>query len=181
MADITVLMSSSPIASHPSTAIIEETIASVRYHLPDEPIIIMQDGIRPEQEARRADYTQYLAAIQKFAASAHGIQIRVFGEFLHQARMTIDTLNGVNTPFILFVEHDTPLVDRPIDWVVLKQSLASGITNHIRLHYWEQIHPEHEYLMRGRLSPNLLKCIQWHQRPHLANTRWYENVLNRHF
>ena len=60
MEPVTVLISSSPINSHPETrSIVDETIASVRWHFKDAPIILMCDGVRPEQEHRRADYEQY--------------------------------------------------------------------------------------------------------------------------
>jgi hypothetical protein len=47
---ITVLIPSSPIAAHPDTSMIEQTIRNVRAKLPDCEIIIMLDGVRSEQE-----------------------------------------------------------------------------------------------------------------------------------
>ncbi len=55
--------------------------------------------------------------------------------------------------------------------------LFAGATNHIRFHLDEQIHPDHEFLMEGKLTDNLIKTKQWSQRPHLANTKWYAAML----
>jgi len=181
--EVSVLISSSPIVSHPSTAIIEETVASIRYHLPDAPLFIMFDGVRPEQEHYREVYREYIQRVVSKAISEWG-HARLFPhrEFLHQAEMTRRTLESVTTPMILFCEHDTPLVDKPIDWKMLQDAILTyGATNHVRLHYDDQIHPEHEHMMCGKLTPNLIKCVQFHQRPHLANAQWYRELLATHF
>lgn len=59
MQDITVVVVSSVLPSHPSTAVIDETIASIRHHLPDSEIILQLDGLRDEQLDRKADYDEY--------------------------------------------------------------------------------------------------------------------------
>ena len=59
MEPLSVLVSSSPIPSHPSTRIVSETIHSIRWHFKDAPIYLMCDGVRPEQEHRREDYHKY--------------------------------------------------------------------------------------------------------------------------
>jgi hypothetical protein len=64
---------------------------------------------------------------------------------------------------------------------MLKNALMTEQTNHIRLHYDMEIHPDHQHMMRGHLTPNLIRCVQWHQRPHLARTRWYSDLLARIF
>ena len=179
---LSVLISSSPIQSHPSTSIIEETIASVRYHLPDAPIYVMLDGVRKEQKARATAYLEYLQRLAAWAIfHAKNIKLVPFPDFHHQAVMTMQTLELVKTPQILFVEHDTPLVDAPIDWDMLIEMIKNDTTNHIRLHYDDQIHPEHQHMMRGKLTPNLIKCVQFHQRPHLAGTQWYRELLAANF
>jgi hypothetical protein len=181
--EITVLVSSSPIPSHPSLAIIQETLDSIRYHLPDAKIIIMLDGVREEQKDREKAYHQHIMQLATKLLASKDRQVRLypFNDFTHQAWMTMKTLETIYSPLILFVEHDTPLVDKPIDWPLLKRMIREGYTNHIRLHYDEQIHPEHQHLMRGKLTENLIKTVQWHQRPHLAHATWYEQILANNF
>lgn len=179
---ISVLISSSPIRSHPSTSIIDETIQSIRDHLPSSPIYVMLDGVREEQKHLRENYVAYRnRMMERMLLREDGIIIVPFPIFQHQAVMTIKTLEVVKTPLMLFVEHDTPLVDRPIDWSMLMAAVHSGMTNHVRLHYDESIHADHQHMMRGSLTPNLIKCVQWHQRPHLVRADWYQKVLQENF
>jgi hypothetical protein len=180
--DLSVLISSSPILSHPSTSIIDETIASVRYHLPDAPIFLMLDGVREEQK----DYTErYLKYIMNLVGKAlfefKNIKLVPFLEFTHQAGMAMKTLEMVDTPLILFLEHDTPLVERPINWMMLRHAITTGDANHIRLHYDEEIHPDHQHMILGKLTPNLIKCCQYHNRPALANADWFRGLLAANF
>lgn len=180
--DITVIISSSPIMSHPSTHIIEETIRSIRYHLPKSMIFVMTDGVREEQSHLKEAYRLYRSdLVTKMLLTWENVMILPFPEFTHQAVMTIKTLEIVQTPLILFVEHDTPLVDRPIDWEMLMATAHSGLSPMIRLHYDVRIHPEHQHLMCGKLTDHLIKTTQWHQRPHIANKIWYGDLLLKHF
>ena len=180
---ITVLVSSSPIPSHPSMQIIQETLDSIRWHLPTARIIIMQDGIRPEQEDRKVAYSEYLKNLVAKIATGHDCNITIwpFIEFTHQALMTIKTLTQVRTPLIFFAEQDTPLVERPVEWDLLAEVVESGIVNHVRLHYDETIHGDHQHMMRGHLTPFLIKCVQYHNRPFLANAEWFQELLEKNF
>lgn len=178
MQDTTVLISSSPIPSHPSADIIKETIASVRKHFPTAPIYIMQDGVRKEQEDHIDAYVAYLHNLAAHCVLHEiGVTLMPFADFQHQGLMAQRTLEIVKSPFVLFCEHDTPILDRPIDWRMLKEVLADADANHIRLHYDETIHPEHVELMCGKLNENLIKTIQYHNRPFLANTGWFRGIL----
>lgn len=178
MQDTTVLISSSPIESHPSTEIILETIASVRKHFPTAPIWILQDGVREEQMDRIDHYVEYLHRLAAHCVLKEtDITLMPFPEFLHQGLMTQRVMDLVKSPFVLYLEHDTPILDRPIDWRMLKEVLTDADANHIRLHYDETIHPEHVELMRGKLTDNLIKTIQYHNRPFLTNAGWFRGIL----
>lgn len=115
---VTVLVSTSPIPAHPDTGMIEQTISDVRVHMPDSEIIIMVDGVRPEQEDRRADYEEYTRRLLWLAHHEwHSVLVLLFETHQHQASMTRAALNHVATPTILFVEHDAPLTpDCVFDW-----------------------------------------------------------------
>ncbi|HLU95328.1 MAG TPA: hypothetical protein VKZ89_00655 [Thermobifida alba] len=186
--DITVLVSTSPIASHPDTAIIEETIASVRYWLPDAEIIVMCDGVRAEQEHYRPRYEDYLNRLVWLAGTKWNRVLPVIhDDHLHQGELTKRSLDLVQTPMVLFVEHDTPLVtDCPIDWSALTAAVRSGDAEVIRLHHEALVLPDHEHLMLDRTPRSvhgapLLRTVQWSQRPHLANTGFYRRMLARFF
>jgi hypothetical protein len=183
---ITVLIPTSPIPAHPDTAIIEETIRSVRDQLPDSEIILMVDGVRKEQEHRRADYDEYTRRLLWQANHEwRNVLPLVFEEHHHQASMTREALKQVKTPLILFVEQDTPLCEL-IEWDGLAKTIMSGEANLIRLHHEALILPDHKHLMLD-VAPQLLhgvpliRTAQWSQRPHLASVAFYRDIIDRHF
>lgn len=185
---ITVLIPTSPIPAHPSTAMIEETVASVRYWLPDAEIVLMIDGVRPEQERRRPAYEDYQRRLLWLASHRFGncVPLR-FAAHHHQANMTREALKLVATPIVLFVEHDTPLVtDCPIDWRALCSPLLADELDMIRLHHEAIILDEHRYLMVDEVTRIIGGCpvqrtSQWSQRPHAARTSYYRQLIANHF
>lgn len=188
LSPITVLVSISPIPSHPDTRIIDETIASVLHHLPDSEIILMHDGVRPDHEDRRADYEAYMQRVLWTADHRWRNTLPlIFDQHLHQAVCTKRALEHVQTPLVLFCEHDTPLYpDRDIPWDDLAAAITTGDANLIRLHHEASILEPHRHLMLDTTPQEvrgvpLMRTIQWSQRPHLASTAFYRNLLDRWF
>lgn len=183
MEDITVLVPTSPILSHPDTRIIDETIASIRAHLPTSEIIIMIDGIREEQVHYKKNYEEYTRRLLwKTNNEWENITPLLFEEHTHQAGMTRKALTLVETPFILFVEHDTPITpDRDIPFRELAEYITWGKANLIRLHHEALVLSVHEYLMLGGIEKNIWATVQWSQRPHLASTKFYRHILEEYF
>jgi hypothetical protein len=186
--NITVLIPTSPIPSHPSTEVIETTVASVRHHLPDAEIIVMCDGVRPEQEHRRAAYEEYLHRLVQLTANRWGACVPViFDEHAHQANMTRETLSMVRSPLVLFVEHDTPLTeDNPIEWDLCERAILDDHLDVVRFHYESTIPSPHQRLMFERYPKPVgglpvIRTRQWSQRPHLASTRYYRRAIRDNF
>lgn len=184
---ITILIPTSPIPAHPSTEMIETTIADVRAKLPNSEIILMIDGIRPEQADRQEDYEEYIHRLLWLCHHEwHNVLPLLFNEHTHQASMTREALNYVDTPIILFVEHDAPLTpDRDFDWRGLCISILKGEANLIRFHHEALILPEHESLMMSEVihvcGVPMRKTMQWSQRPHLASTAFYRRFIEAYF
>lgn len=186
--DVTVLIPTSPIPTHPSTAIIDDTVASVRHHLPDAEILVMFDGVRPEQEHRRAAYEDYQRRVLWHCRHDWGncTPIR-FEDHQHQANMTREALKLVETPLILFVEHDTPLVvDETIDVDAIRAALLDNTVDVVRLHHEALILEVHKHLMiDDRVRPvgglPVYRTSQWSQRPHFARTAYYRRIIDQHF
>ncbi len=185
---VTVLVSTSPIPSHPSTKIIEETVASVRHWLPDAPMIVMCDGVREEQEDRRRDYDGYLHQVMWLCQHEWGDALPlVADDHQHQANMTRRALAFVDTPLILFMEHDTPLVtDEPISFLAVETALLADDLDLIRFHHEAWILDEHRYLMVDQEPQSVRGCpvmrtTQWSQRPHVARVDFYRRLLEDHF
>ena len=176
---ITVIIPTSPIPSLPKTTIIDETIKSIRDHI-DAQIIVVFDGVRPEQEKFREHYLQYIDRMLD-----KDIYPIILKNHQHQVGATRIALEHVTTPCILFVEHDTPICEEiPFDG--LESVIVSGLANVIRLHHEALILPDHEHLMLDSESQiingvPLKRSIQWSQRPHMASTDFYRNMLATYF
>lgn len=185
MNQLTVLIPTSPIPCHPSTEILDETIANIRKYTESE-IIIMTDGVHRSLEHRRKDYNGYIRNIEENIEIGYygNAKIYFFNEHEHQARMTRRVLESVDTPLIMFCEHDTsPIGEIPFD-SICNMVKFSPIVNCIRFNIFDRILQEHEYLMIGSEVENGIqfqKTIQWSQRPHIAKNGWYKEILKNHF
>lgn len=182
---ITVIVPTSPIPSHPSTEIIEETMLSIRRQLHEVEIILMIDGVRAELGGHTANYRKYSQRLLWLANHYYNNTVPVlFDSHHHQARMTKAVLEKIRTPLVLFVEHDTPLTGQ-IPWDSLFDTVQSNEANMIRLHYDSYIHEDHQYLMGGGFKSKsglpLIRTRQWSQRPHIASTQWYRQILKDNF
>lgn len=184
MSNLTVLIPTSPIPSHPSTAILDETISNIRKYT-DAKIIIMFDGVHESLESRREAYEEYYSVVFMKKELYGNCTIVRFPEHNHQSMMTRYVLcNLVKTPLVMFCEHDTsPIGDIPFEdicnWIE-----SSGNINCIRFNIFEKTPAEHDYLMLGYASFRGVmarKTIQWSQRPHIAKTEWYIKILETYF
>ncbi len=171
---ITVLVTASPIPSHPDTAIIGETLASVRHHLPDAPVWVLFDGVRSEQEHLREAYEQHIALVR-----SDGINTWQFSRHLHQVGMLRKVIGHIATPLILFVEQDAPLLtDRFIEWGVITDWLMAGRSNCIRLAHEEIVLPPHAHLFHGQEPDGpFIRTSQYSARPHIATVAKYREWL----
>lgn len=192
---ITVIVTTSPVTLHPSTEHVETTIDSVRAQLPDAEIIVVADGVRPEQEYLHDCYAEYLHRLCWLTNFRwHNVVPLLLDDWQHQAGAVRAALELVTTPLVLLVEHDTPLKEYPIQWDALCTLVESGEANSVRFHHEDHIHDEHQALMvdhstrlvaplgadgtRGVGTLPLRRTMTWWQRPHLASTRFYrERIL----
>lgn len=181
---ITVLIPTSPIPDHPSVAHLLETLNSVRQYpeLANAEIIISCDGVRPEQEHLRARYQEYVLDLLWHARNVwRNVLVVVHEEHLHQVEMARRALELVRTEAILYVEHDAPLVD-PIPWAGMLAALQQFDV--VRFYHETAIPHEHGYLHRGEVEHGghrFERTVQWSQRPHLARTAFYRDLLAAHF
>lgn len=182
---ITVLAPTSPIPSHPSTRVIEETIDSVRAQLPRAEVMVMCDGPNPTVEGYRQAYEDYLYELVRLCREKWtNVLPIIHGQHLHQSGMTRHALDMVTTPTVLFCEHDTP-IRGAIDWPALSAAITSGEAGVIRLHHEARVLECHEHLMLGPVrdvcGAPLRPTQQWSQRPHLASTDLYRQAIRDHF
>ncbi len=182
---VTVLMSTSPVVTNPSTEVIEIVIDTIRKQLPDAEILIMCDGVRPEQSYLQDNYDEFLRKLLwKANLEWENITPIVYKDHLHQLEMTKQTLDKVNTELVLFVEHDMPFYDRPIDWKNTIKLVQSDKIKVMRYHFEAVIPEPHYYLMLDQEpitidKVSLIRTAQWSQRPHLLKVETYRELLSK--
>ena len=176
--NVTIIVVASVIPSHPETFIIDETIASVRSHFPDNEIILQLDGLRKERLARKDDYDEFKSRVLwKCLHEWKNVLPVIFDDHNHQTDMMKKTIDDVQTAAILYVEGDAPLTpDIEIDWQKCLDMLEYEKANTIRFHFEASIPFEHNHLMLG-LEDGFMKTVQWSQRPHLSLTKYYREVV----
>lgn len=179
MDNITVVIPTSPIKSHPDTSIIDECIATVRHHLPDSEIILTFDGVHPTQVDRTERYNEFKnRMLWKCLHEYKNVLPMVFENHEHQSGMMHAALKEIKTPYILYVEGDTMLTtDRTINWQKCVDFIESGKAYTIRYHFEEVLPKEHEGLMLGQPENEFRKTVQWSQRPHLSSRVYYEELM----
>ena len=176
---ITVVIPTSPIKSHPDTAIIDECIRSVKRHLPDSEIILQFDGVHPEQTKFAEQYHEYKSRmLWKCLHEYDNVIPFIFEEHEHQSGMMQKTISEVNTPLILYVESDTMLTEDTINWKKCVQFIESGKAHTIRYHFENVIPDEHKDLMIGDAENGFLRTVQWSQRPHLTTKIYMQEVCD---
>jgi len=182
--EITIVIPTSPIPSHPSASLIEQTISSIRYHLPDCPMLIQADGVRPEQEKFRKQYEAYLLRMDDgINAGKYGpCKMIRFPEFRHQAAMMKESIEKITTPLLYYQEHDLPLLPEYVDWKGIVNAILSKEVNQIRLYYWSSIIPEHWHLMLDKepifiCGVPLLRTVQYSQHPQIVSVEFYKWLL----
>jgi hypothetical protein len=180
---ITAIVITSPIPSHPSTAIIHETLQSIRYHLPDCELLVLADGVREEEMDCRPDYMEFLSKLASDELFGYGKAMLLASfEHRHQVGLMRRFFDHIRSPLLLFMEHDTPLTTDPIPWQNLCDVLLNTGVDYVRFNPEVQIHPEHMHLMLDKIYPYgvpLMRTIQFHARPHLATKRFYERLLGK--
>ena len=185
---VTILIPTSPIPSHPSTALIDETIAGLRNYFPTAKIIVMCDGVRASVEHRRGQYGEYLRNLhKKYVQSIDfgNVELFFFNDPTQQAWMTRETLKKVTTPFVIFNEHDAILrSDPPIEWNAIFHLLETDQANLIRFYHWDRIWHEHQYLMREQFifeDVEFVRTVQFSGWPLVAKTDYLRHLVTDYF
>lgn len=182
--EITVVIPTSPVPSNPDLSMIQEVIESIRIDLPGAEILITCDGVRDEQSDRADAYHEYLRALTTWTLHQHNITPYVHGDHLHQSGMLRHALDEVRTTYVLYVEHDCPLVG-PVPWRQVVDVMCDEHLNSMRLMHEADVLPEHRHLFlddqRIEGSVPWMRTVQWSQRPHLAEVAWYRYVMQTWF
>lgn len=180
MNDVTIVIPTSAIKSHPDTRIIDETLDSVRHHFPDAEIIITFDGLHPDFADYKERYDAYKTEMLWRCLHKYKNVLPIICErHEHQSGMMKKALEEIKTPLILYMEHDTPLViDRVIHWKACFDFINDGHANTIRFHFEEVIPKPHEDLMIKGVENGFQRTVQWSQRPLLSTKVYFEQMMS---
>lgn len=186
MSDITILVPVAPVPSHPSTEVLDETLASIRERMPDSEIILMFDGVSSNLMHLKANYEEYVSKmLWRINHQMTHVTPMVFQEHHHQSLMTKEALKLVRTPLIYWSEQDTPAVGK-IDIDGIAKVIQAGYANSVRFQHEAQIIPEHQYLMLDKepidiLGVPLIRTRQWSGRPSLMSTKFFRYIADKYF
>ena len=178
---ISVIVTSSPCEVHPSTDHLFQMLDSVRAQLPDAEIIVVFDGVRPEQEHLRERYEQYQGeALWRINQEHNMVPVRL-EEWGHQSSCLRAALALVDRPLVFLMEHDTP-IEGDIDWPGLCELVLSKDANMVRLHIADSIHWSHEKVMLDHETVivdgvPVRRTAAFYARPHLASTSFYRSRI----
>ena len=193
----TVVVTTSPVRSHPAARVLEETLASLRAFakgLEGAPLVLVCDGykvgprarhragvIEPEEEARYAEYRARLAILARTPGSV------VCGAELlclpckHGFPMALRRgLQHVRTPFVLVVQHDRTFV-RPTNVRPVLRAMTTdprlryvGFPTSTTLNHARHVqHYNIRLKMEDVQGASFLPLVQWYDSTHLACTDHY--------
>jgi hypothetical protein len=176
--DVTIVVATSVLPSHPDTAIIDETISTIRVHFPNNEIILQMDGLREERLSHKTNYDEYKnRVLWKCLHQWKNVLPIIFDEHSHQTTMMKKTIDIIDTAVILYVEGDAPITpDCEIDWQECLDMIEYEKANTIRFHFEASIPKPHKHLMFG-LENGFMRTAQWSQRPHLSTVKYYKDVV----
>jgi len=163
---ITAVIATSPIPAHPSTSFITEANASMRWHLPDVPALVLMDGVREEQQCWAERYAKYKTALRN--KNWPNTTLVEFPTYHHEAGMLRAVFDQIKTPLVLYLQHDSEMSLVPIDWPGIVTALVDNEVSSIRFNTCEA-ESEGPDFDRGRMVTKsgvpLLKTTQFNNFP----------------
>ena len=171
---ITVLLTTSPMPSHPSPWVVANVHNSLRRHLPNSRIIVLADGVDgPEPET----YTQF-----KEAALAEGWELYAFVGHHHQNLMVRAALREVTTPLVIVGDGDWGFHQKYMDWRGIVATLLddSRRIQHIQIRQDNLGIWELDMDCFGELQTShgiyVLPTRNFQAPTHIARTDWYRKI-----
>lgn len=175
---IVAVITDCPRRQHPNTGV-ELAYASIRYHLPESDILILQDGIRFETECLRPRFEEYKNKIRQKIESGQWTNTRTitFDEHRHQAGMMRDATNKgwIRQPLILFIEPDLRLSADTIDWENISKTLLDGEI--VYIHFNDEAELDGP-VFQSKYGVPLVKTRGFTTTPFISRTDFITHILS---
>lgn len=178
---ITAVIPTSPLMINPSTEIIDETYNQLQKHLPGVRILLLMDGVHPEEQYMKDRYTGFKDAITK--RGYRNFKAIEFPSWEHQSGMLREILLDddvfVRTPLVFWSEHDIPLSDEFIDWQAIVDTLLDGELGGIRFELTGD--PPKRDEIRGEINPHgipLLLSTQYVNWPQAFRLDYFKEMIS---
>jgi hypothetical protein len=176
--NLTTVIFTSPVPSHPSTWLLENVYDSIRYHLPNMRIVVLADGTDGDEPGSYVEF--------KNQARRKGWELLAFkGRHLQSLMLREALLNVVKTPLVMVAEGDWGLRKLYVDWCGIAEVLLDPTCRYKlvqlrqdRLGDWELTSRDHSFgALECYHGVNLLPTT-WFQCPtHVANSDWYRRLV----
>ncbi|KAJ1454465.1 hypothetical protein M885DRAFT_566220 [Pelagophyceae sp. CCMP2097] len=194
---LTVVISTSPTRTNPSTLLIEETVGSVRHHAPDLtkcPTIVICDGykVKPEPRYRSGQvtaeggvlYEEYLNKVRKlkFGRVIVCKERQGFGFALKHA------LEYVKTPYVIVIQHDRNFIrDVDVEQVVRSMEANSSWLKYVHfptsstINYARLMLSKYGLRIERRVAGGLelWPLLQWYDSTHVCEVAHYRGFVFR--
>lgn len=177
---ITAVISTSPLWCNPNTEIVDETYGQLRKHLPTAQVILVMDGVHPEQPHLAERYELFKEAIRE--KPWENFQIVECETWQHQSGTLQELVRQklIQTPLTFWMEHDLPLRDDcPIEWQGIVDTMLSGKLDGLRFNYVRERTTSAE---RGFAHPQggipFVRTIQFVGWPAIFRTEVFEEFVN---
>jgi hypothetical protein len=183
---LTIITTTSPIPSNPSTQMLKITQSSL-FQIPALrgcKKIIVFDGVPYPQRYRALAYELYIRNVEKLTQENplfFNTTLVINKEHKHLANSLKEAFKLVETPYVFVHQHDFSLI-RPFDVVNLIRSMDENPNlKHIRLNrlynfanYWDG--DIDEVVIGGSYAP-LTRTFGWSDNDHFARTDYYRNFV----
>ncbi len=178
---VTVLIPSSQIPSHPSIGLIQRAIRSIQevLALPTAQVIVSCDG--PPAHLDPAPYLEYRRRLHAYGQS-RGIYIVELDEHQGLPGVIRNGFTHVVSPLVLVFQHDVEVV-RSIDVAGVCNALLQSHfqINHIRLNHRKNREYKADSILKEVEHPDLhvplLRTIAWSDMPHFTTAEYYRREV----
>lgn len=194
---LTVIVTTSPIPTHPSTQIIDETIESFLFFdtQGSVKVILANDACHPDASDKVRDtYANYLDKIAEKYSTNEKFKIIQLKNWGCLAGNIFNAIKVVETPYVLIVQHDFKFVEEIAIKDCIEAMNAFEHIKHIRFNrqanypYVFDCDPkkriknyrEESYKIQAQSRElTLIKTLGWSDNNHLCKTKYYRDVVSK--